>query len=253
MCAPAAQRASSKPRSELPTRPTAAGIVRRIPAVDLWTTRQSMQPSAKKCYPCCRIKVLPMLPVAQNEASFHAGCCERKSRHLDFLRVLNTLLTGRLFVEQFEERVDTLHQLTPNLRARTFDQMHRDAAGAAVVQPHTGILDRDDAVRPEHPHPVDQRGALSRALHQFEPARHRVASFGPRVYRPSCVIACFRRCSVVARRACVLPFSCCVVARRASAFIFQAACSVVAAPCVRHLFPLSVVATPCERRLFSAT
>src|SRR6266851_104742 len=73
MCAPAAQRASSKPRSELPTRPTAAGIVRRIPAVDLWTTRQSMQPSAKKCYPCCRIKVLPMLPVAQKEASFTQG------------------------------------------------------------------------------------------------------------------------------------------------------------------------------------
>src|SRR6266852_630337 len=68
MCAPAAQHASSKPRSELPTRPTAAGIVRRIPAVDLWTTRQSMQPSAKKCYPCCRIKVLPMLPVAQGGA-----------------------------------------------------------------------------------------------------------------------------------------------------------------------------------------
>src|SRR5216684_120792 len=65
MCAPAAQHASSKPRSELPTRPTAAGIVRRIPTVDLWTTRQSMQPSAKTCYPCCRIKVLPMLPVAQ--------------------------------------------------------------------------------------------------------------------------------------------------------------------------------------------
>src|SRR5712691_3491748 len=85
MCAPAAQRASSKPRSELPTRPTAAGIVRRIPAVDLWTTRQSMNQSAKKCYPCCRIKVLPMLPVAQNEASFHEGV--ESESHLDFLRV----------------------------------------------------------------------------------------------------------------------------------------------------------------------
>src|SRR5713226_8113991 len=87
------ERSSSKAEGELPTKPTAAGIALRIPAVDLWTTRQSMQPSAKKCYPCCRIKVLPMLPVAQNEASFHAGCRERKASHLDFLGFLNNLLS----------------------------------------------------------------------------------------------------------------------------------------------------------------
>src|SRR5216684_5286293 len=70
----AAELASAQPQGELPTRPTASEIEPSIPAVDLWTTRQSMQPSAKKCYPCCRLKLLPMLPVAQNEASFHAGC-----------------------------------------------------------------------------------------------------------------------------------------------------------------------------------
>src|SRR5713226_8648890 len=93
MCAPAAQHASSKPRSELPTRHTAAGIVRRIPAVDLWTTRQSMQPSAKKCYPCCRIKVLPMLPVAQNEASFSRRVLREEAKPSRFLNV-NTLLAA---------------------------------------------------------------------------------------------------------------------------------------------------------------
>src|SRR6201989_2858118 len=36
------------------------------PAVDLWTTRRRLKQSAQKCYPSCRIKLLPMLPVAHN-------------------------------------------------------------------------------------------------------------------------------------------------------------------------------------------
>src|SRR5215469_14722181 len=36
----------------------------KIPAVDLSTTRLPCSRTCKKCYPCCRIKVLPMLPVA---------------------------------------------------------------------------------------------------------------------------------------------------------------------------------------------
>src|SRR5216684_3136935 len=84
MCAPAAQHASSKPRSELPTRPTAAGIVRRIPAVDLWTTRQSMNQSAKKCYPCCRM--LRTKPV------FTQGVESEEQVMPIFCGLLNTLL-----------------------------------------------------------------------------------------------------------------------------------------------------------------
>src|SRR6266851_8730594 len=66
------ERSSSKAEGELPAKPTAAGIALRIPAVDLWTTRQSMQPSAKKCYPCYRIKLLPMLPVDQGEGPYQS-------------------------------------------------------------------------------------------------------------------------------------------------------------------------------------
>src|SRR5260370_18060823 len=105
MCAPAAQRASSKPRSKLPTRPTGAGIALRIPAVDLWTTRQSMQPSAKKCYPCCRIKVLRMLPVAQNEASFSRRVLRGEAKPSRFLNV-NTLLVAKERTEEVADRAE---------------------------------------------------------------------------------------------------------------------------------------------------
>jgi hypothetical protein len=62
---PIRSRARNRGGASCPRGPTASGIALRIPAVDLWTTRQSMKRSAKKCYPCCRIIVLPMLPVDQ--------------------------------------------------------------------------------------------------------------------------------------------------------------------------------------------
>src|SRR5580692_4671901 len=37
-------------------------------------------------------------------------------------------LPNLLFLEQFKKSIDTLHQLTANLRARPLDEMHRDAA-----------------------------------------------------------------------------------------------------------------------------
>jgi hypothetical protein len=49
---------SPKPGGELPTRPTASGTAAlRFPAVDLWTTRQSMKTKCEKVLP-----MLPMLP-----------------------------------------------------------------------------------------------------------------------------------------------------------------------------------------------
>src|SRR3984893_11848771 len=71
-----------------------------------------------------------------------------------------------LVAEQFEKGVDTLHELTANLRASALDQVHGDPAGAAVVEPHLRVLDGRHVVLGEDPHPIDQRGAIRCPLDQ---------------------------------------------------------------------------------------
>src|ERR1700694_3656648 len=71
-----------------------------------------------------------------------------------------------LVAEQFEKGVDTLHELTANLRASALDEVHGDPARAAVVEPHLRVFDGRHVVLGEDPHSVDQRGALRSPLDQ---------------------------------------------------------------------------------------
>src|ERR1700682_1828242 len=71
-----------------------------------------------------------------------------------------------LIAEQFEKGVDTLHELTANLRASALDQVHGDPARAAVVEPHLRVLDGRHVVLGEDPHPIDQRCAIRCPLDQ---------------------------------------------------------------------------------------
>jgi hypothetical protein len=86
--------------------------------------------------------------------------------------VIVELLADGFIVEEFEEGVDALHQLTADLRASALDQMHRDAGLRTVGEADVGVIDEGDLGRPENAHPVDKRAALSGTLDQFELARH---------------------------------------------------------------------------------
>ena len=71
------------------------------------------------------------------------------------------------FIEQFEERVDTLHQLAADLGRVPSIQMHRDASDSAVVQAGPGRRRRRLSIGVEQAHPVYERAARRGAFDQF--------------------------------------------------------------------------------------